>query len=110
MYWLARLSAAFAIFASLLFPLSTSAFFSFGGRVAVVVPCLSPSGPAVWFNIAPLGAFPLFYIWAPGTVGMPPNHSFQSIIGTYDIPYACKVGPAVFSGFRLRSDGVSPIF
>ncbi len=98
-----------AILGSLLVPLSAAAFFSFGGRVAVIVPCLSPSGPALWFNIAPLGAFPLFYIWAPGDIGLPPTHSFQSIIGTYDIPYACKVGPAVFSGFRLRSDGVSPI-
>jgi len=96
------------IAAALLVPLTAFAFgTSFGGRVLFEFPCLTPSGPGFFITILPAGLFPVSYIWAPGTVGLPPTHTGQEILGLADTPYGCSVGLAHFVSQRIQFDGVS---
>lgn len=80
---------------------------SFGGRILLISPCISASGPSVWITIQPAGRFPITYIWAPGTIGLPPTHPGQSILGIADIPYVCKIGTFFLYGQRIQRDAVS---
>ncbi|HVY73075.1 MAG TPA: hypothetical protein VG984_03455 [Candidatus Paceibacterota bacterium] len=78
---------------------------SFGGRIALVLPCLSLLGPSVWTVIVPAPATkqPL-YIWTPATLrGLPPTSPdvpppyapLQGILGIADIPYWCCLPPGI---------------
>ena len=44
---------------------------SFGGRIAILTPCISALGPSIWVQLAP-SASPLLppyeYIWTPETL------------------------------------------
>ncbi len=94
--------------ALLLVPLYASALgTSFGGKILAITPCMSLSGPAVWIKILPAGLFPITYIWTPLTIGLPPVHVAQQILGVADIPYGCVVGKVPFVGQRIQIDGVS---
>lgn len=92
------------IAASLSAPLSASALgFSFGGRViSVPVPCFGMPG-FFGITIFPAGRFSPFYVWGPGTIGLPPLHPGQQILGIYDVPLLCNGIPS----FRIQYDGVS---
>jgi hypothetical protein len=95
---------------SLVVPLSALAFgTSFGGRIVAWIPCLSPLGPAIFITIVPAGVFPVTYIWAPGTIGLPPTHIGQQILGVADTIFGCKVGVVPLVGQRIQLDGVSSI-
>lgn len=103
-----RVLAALLVGASLFAPLSAYALGkSFGGRVITSLPCLSPTGPAWWVTIRPAGAFPFSYIWAPGSIGLPPIHTGQQILGLFDVPYGCTIGLVKYFGLRIQVDGVS---
>ena len=107
-------------------PLSASALgLSFGTQgITVLTPCVSYLGPSVWITIVPAGGDPnIFYIWTPTTVGPPPTHVKQEILGIADVPYfccaagvpagfgGCYVGhsfvPSLPVGERIQLDGVS---
>lgn len=105
---LVLLVALFILTAAVFVPRETyAAGLSFGGRILLITPCLSASGPSMWITIQPAGRFPITYIWAPGTLGPPPVHPGQSILGIADIPYACKVGTFFLYGQRIQRDAVS---
>jgi hypothetical protein len=81
---------------------------SFGGRIVWWEPCLSPLGPAFFITIAPAGIFPISYIWAPGSLGLPPTHIGQQILGVADAPMACLDALGLpLPGQRIQLDGVS---
>jgi hypothetical protein len=77
---------------------------SFGGRVTIINPCLSPAGPAVWITITPSPATkqPL-YIWTAATMrGVPPSSPDpapsiigQEVIGVADTLFYCCVPPSI---------------
>lgn len=77
---------------------------SFGGRIALLLPCLSLLGPSVWTVIIPSPSTkqPL-YIWTPATLrGFPPTSPdpppyapLQGILGIADIPFWCCLPPGV---------------
>jgi hypothetical protein len=94
---------------------------SFGGRIAVVTPCISVLGPSLWVQLA-VPASPLLppyeYIWTPATLLsivppipalLPPSHPGQEILGRFDIPYVCFVGFIPLYGLRVQMGGVSPL-
>lgn len=95
-----RLLIAFLLGASLLAPLSALAFvpvpggLSFGGRlISFPYPCFGLPG-VIGFTIRPAGRFSPFYVWVPGTQGLPPIHPLQQIIGTYGPVIACNGLPS----------------
>ncbi|KKW36245.1 hypothetical protein A2852_00905 [Candidatus Adlerbacteria bacterium RIFCSPHIGHO2_01_FULL_54_23] len=104
MHPVSRFAIIIALVAGLSAPLHASALgFSFGGRViSIPVPCFGLPG---FFGVAiiPAGRFSPFYVWGPGTIGLPPLHPGQQILGIYDLPLLCNGVP----GFRIQYDGVS---
>ncbi len=101
-----KVFAGVLLAASFFAPLSVLAFGSFGGRIIAWTPCLSAAGPSFWITIRPAGVFPVTYIWAPGSIGLPPLHIGQQILGTADTPFVCFVGKVPFFGQRIKFDGV----
>ena len=112
--------------ATFLTPLSASALgLSFGTpTITAVMPCVSYAGPSVWITIVPAGGDPnVFYVWTPTTLGPPPVHTKQEILGLADIPYFCcaagapigfggcyvghSIVPSLPVGERIQYDGVS---
>ena len=98
---------------ALLTPLSASALgLSFGGKIVgihfgVVLPSFDP---CVSISIIPAGAVPTEEVWVGGTVGVPPAHPGQQILGVADVPVDCVgVGlhPPIWVGLRMQIDGVS---
>jgi hypothetical protein len=97
--------------------------FSFGGRIGLVVPCVSALGPSIWVQLAVPASLllpPYSYIWTPATmVGVPPkppstppSHPGQEIKGRFDIPYVCftySVPPIPLYGLRMQTEQVSAI-
>ncbi len=91
---------------------------SFGGRVAVALPCISILGPSYWVSLVPAPATKQpFYIWTPLTLrgvpppGLPPLFPpkptpdipppmvpGQEVLGLADIPYWCCLPPSVPAG------------
>ena len=103
-----RFISVFLLAVTLLAPLSASAVGkSFGGRVVLWTPCVSVLGSSFWITIRPAGVFPITYIWAPGTIGLPPVHIGQQIWGIADTPFKCFVGKFPFFGQRIQRDSVS---
>lgn len=103
-----KIFIAGSITAVALVPLTAFALgFSFGGKVITPIPCLSPVGPAIFFTIVPAGLFPIGFIWAPGSLGIPPSHPAQQILGVADTLFGCTAGIVPLSGFRVQFDGVS---
>lgn len=87
-------------------PVSTfaAAGTAFGGRITLIAPCLSISGPSVWVTITPAPATKQpTYIWTAATVrGVPPSSPDpapyavgQEILGVADTLYYCCLPPAV---------------
>lgn len=87
---------------------------SFGGKIAVLTPCVSYTGPSVWVTIVPAPATKnITYIWTPGTLrgvpppGFPPLYPpspnpdpapyivGQHILGIADVPYFCCPPPSI---------------
>ncbi len=99
-----RFLCALLLGGSLLVPLSASAFrLSFGGRlVSQPIPCFHMPG---FFQVVirPAGRFSPFYVWGPGTLGLPPVHIGQQILGLYDALLVCNGVPS----FRIQYDGIS---
>ena len=90
--------------AVILVPLSASAFgFSFGGRLlSVPLPCLEIPG-SYGIVIFPAGLFAPTYVYTPlFTIGLPPTHPGQQILGIADIPLTCNGVPA----FRIQLNGI----
>jgi hypothetical protein len=87
----------------LLVPLIAGAVgFSFGGRlVTPPVPCFGAPG-FFGFTIQPAGFFSPFYVWGPGTIGLPPIHVGQQILGLYDTIFVCNGVPS----FRIQLNGI----
>ncbi len=97
--------------------------FSFGGRIGVVVPCVSALGPSLWVQLAVPASLllpPYSYIWTPATMvgippkppSIPPSHPGQEIKGRFDIPYVCftySVPPIPLYGLRMQTEQVSAI-
>jgi hypothetical protein len=91
---------------------SSVALRSFGGRIALIVPCVSGLGPSIWVKIIPAGSFPTSYIWTPLTITRlagPPTHPGQEILGLADIPYFCWIGDDFYYGRRMTMIGTSGI-
>lgn len=113
MHRLVRLLVIALVLLGLALPLAADALgTSFGGRVVLWSPCLTPTGPGFWITIRPAGIFPITYIWGPGSLGLPPLHVAQQILGIADVPYSCTV-PVPFPpyavplyGQRIQIDGV----
>jgi hypothetical protein len=86
---------------SLFSPLSAAAAIgtSFGGRILWVHPC---SG-GIQIAIAPAGPFQPLYVYSVGTIGLPPIHPGQYILGIADAP----VFTGTCVGQRIQRDGVS---
>lgn len=98
------------VFVSFLFalPLSASALgISFGGTILTWKTCTFPPG-AIHITIKPAGGSPnAAYIWVPFlTLGFPPTHIGQQILGLADISAVCTVGKVPFPGQRIQLDGV----
>jgi hypothetical protein len=98
----------------ILTPVSASAFFSFGGRIITVVPCLSALGPSLHITIVPAGLFPVAYIWTPATftfLAGPPRNPGQQVLGLYDVPFVCTIGfpPIPLPGLRMFMVGTSAV-
>lgn len=99
--------AGAALAASLLAPLSAYALgTSFGGRIIDWEPCVSLPG-AIFILIQPAGIFPIAYFWAPGTLGLPPTHIGQQILGVADTFFGCTTPLGPRAGQRIQIDGVS---
>jgi len=99
-----------ALSAALAIPLTALAFtgIPFGGTVLSMVPCVSPIGAAEWITIAPVGPTPIFaFVWTIATLGPPPIHTGQQILGVSDTTFGCTAGVAHFVGQRIQFDGVS---
>lgn len=99
-------------FGILLAPLSASALgISFGGRIVTMTACLL--GGFIHIDIVPAagGSPNISYIWTPGTIGLPPVHPGQAILGVGDVPIVCAVAlgahPIFWAGQRIQLDGVS---
>ncbi|MDO8518206.1 MAG: hypothetical protein Q7S26_02870 [bacterium] len=108
---LAYFAASVAILGGLLMPLSASALgLSFGGVRIVSINYCKNGG--INIIIVPAGLFPISYIYTPGTIGLPPTHIGQAILGLYlPVLYACTgfgTRPPIFTGFWIQLDAVSP--
>lgn len=103
-----RAAAILTIAGAMAYPFYASALgLSFGGRITTINYCING---AIVITIIPAGLFPITYMWTPGTLGFPPIHPGQEILGVSDIPYVC-VGPGThplqYTGRRIQFDGVS---
>jgi hypothetical protein len=102
---LSYIAAIFTLVAGLSAPLSAAAVgFSFGGRL-VSPPVLCANIPGSYLvTILPAGVKGIFYIYTPGlTLGLPPVHPGQEILGIADVPLVCNG----LLGLRIQYDGVS---
>ncbi len=105
MHLLLRWFVGLGVVVTLLTPISALAIgFSFGGRlVSTPIACLNLPG-FYGIVIRPAGRLPVTYVYSTGfTIGLPPTHPGQQILGLYDIPMICNGVP----GFRIQRDGVS---
>ncbi len=86
---------------------------SFGGRISYYYPaCLNGGIYTLVLSARPPYLAPLPYIWTPGTIGIPPSHPGQEILGLFDIPYMCVISYYPFfalPGLRMELEQVSPI-
>lgn len=112
MHRLVHLSAVLILLGALFVPFTASALgISFGGRIASI-----NFGPGcINFIIIPAGAFPISYIFGPGSIPFlagPPTHPGQQVLGVADAPTVC-VGfgshPPVWPGLRVQIIGTSLI-
>ncbi len=94
---------------------------SYGGRIALLIPCVSTLGPSIWVQIVPASPLlpPFQYIYTPATLlsivppvpAIPPSHPGQEVMGRFDIPFFCVIPvtpPIYLPGLRMQTLGVSP--
>jgi hypothetical protein len=105
---LSSLIGIIALVSGLFAPVSAMAAigFSFGGRIiSPPVPCTNIPG-AYLITIVPAGGdLNPFYVYTPGfTLGLPPSHPGQLILGVADIITGCN---GILTAQRIQIDGVS---